>query len=779
MYPVTARRPVSEDSLLERADTLPGALAPPPWSASRPVIQPLRIERSPSPRHRLFEGVARVVASVIGRTKTVATWSHAMPFLRKLGTRSIVQSGALILAAAVVLANCGTARNSSSDARSHAMPITTAGLNPSSICGSDEGDYVEQSLNGDFTGCFRVPNLESSSLVVALQTYLNGTSGPRSSPTTTVAPPAPKDDDISLSLSPKTATPGATVVVTGHLSMPVAQKESFATLCWDGCGGLREQGVTVHWSSSKTFDMKLRVPETAWLVSSHRAVTVQPLTSGNYEVGVQCLTSISGCALGAAEAKTTIQLNAPKPKRCFAGQPCETMSLSTSKAMVGNKILVKGWAPLQTIIGQPFGYTLSVTPGSAKKNYPSLAFAQDLKAGGFNVVLTPKALRVEPSPTWASLGRIHYVSSTFSGSSAVEPASSSKLIAWCQPSGIEITGGPTRISVPTVGVRAALKGSTLKIFSNPASIPQCATVQLDPRYGDSVYAGFGTGQGDNIPPVYLAALYTTNAGTTWHTVPIPTGTSMEDFAGFTTEGSQTVALFSGPSSNSNRDVPSGTDNGIVPAEVTSNGGLSWTSATLGCPANGPCMRFGPYQWGNCNMSNDMQPLLLGPAGATAPSGVKWTSSSWVTSVNSCFAQQLVVSSSHELFLLDPSSQYPLLQSTDSGQTWSYIALPMITAANYGPDSVPSRNSLLLAPDGSLFAAITTPSGLDQELFRLKPLSTLWCQIPHAFGTTIASSGVVGPLRVDGTDLIWSQTIYPNSGNPTSSIHVVPLSSLRC
>lgn len=702
-----------------------------------------------------------------------------MLFSRKFKARSAIRSGAALLAAALVLASCGVAHDGSSNAPSHATPITTADLNPSSICGSDEGDYVHQSLNGDFTGCFRVPNLKSSSLVVALQAYLNGTSGPTNSPTTTIAPPAPKDDNISLSLSPKTATPGETVVVTGHLSKPVSQRESFATLCWDGCAGLQEQGVPVHWSSSRTFEMKLVVPKTAWLVSSHSAVTVQPLTSGSYEVGVQCLTSISGCALGAAEAKTTIQLNAPKPTRCLDGQRCETLSLSTSRAVVGDKILVKGWAPLQTIIGRPFSYSLSVTSGSAKKNYPSFAFARNPKTGGFNVVLTPKVLRVEPSPTWASLGRLHYMSSTFSGPSAIEPASTSKLIAWCQPSGVVITGGPTRVSVPTEGARAALKGSTLRIFSHPPSIPQCATVQLDPRHGGTIYAGFSTGQGNSIPPVYLAALYTTNLGATWHTVPFPTGLSIEDFAGFTTAGSQVSALFSSPNNSSNRDVPSGTSNGFVSAEVTSNGGASWTSTTLGCPASGPCMRFGPYQWGNCNMSNDMQPLLLGPPGAKALSGVKWTSSSWVTSVNSCFAQQLVVSSAHELFLLDPSSQYPLLRSTNSGRTWTYIALPLISAANYGPDSPPSSNSLLLAPDGSLFAAITTPSDLDQELFRLKPLSTLWCQIPHAFGTTIASSGVVGPLRVDGTDLIWSQTIYPNSGNPTSIIHVVPLSSLRC
>ena len=179
------------------------------------------------------------------------------------------------------------------------------------------------------------------------------------------------------------------------------------------------------------------------------------------------------------------------------------------------------------------------------------------------------------------------------------------------------------------------------------------------------------------------------------------------------------------------------------------------------------------------MSNATQPLLLGPSGVTATSGVAWTTSPLVSSVDSCFPQQLVVGSPRELFLLDPSSQYPLQQSTNAGRTWTNVALPAISAANYGPDSVPTSNSLLLAPDGSLFAAITTPSGLAQDLFRLAPSATSWCQVPHAFGRTIASSGSVGPLRVNGVNLMWNQTAYPSSGTSVSSMHVVPLSRLQC
>ncbi len=707
-----------------------------------------------------------------------------MPFLRMLGTRSIVRSGVVLVTASLVLASCGTARSTSLSANSNLAAITTTFLNPSSLCGSDEGDNVHQSLNGDFTGCFRVPALKGSLDVVALQTYVSSPSRVKPSPATSVAP-TPSVGPMTLTSSTPIATPGETVTLTGHFSShpPSAlqrQGQTYATLCWDGCrSGLQEQAAPLHWLSSSTFHTRLVVPDTAWLVTRGGLVRAHPLSSGNYHVGVQCLIVQSGCALGPAEAQTTIRLKAPRPTRCVASEPCETMSLSVSRAAVGDVVHVTGWAPLQLTIDQPFSYALTVTPTHATTTYPALSFARSQKGGGFNVVLSPRALRVTPGPTWSSLGRVPYVSSTYSGSSAIAPLSGTTRVAWCQPSRIVVTGGTSPLNVPTVGVPTALKGSTLHIFSRQPSSPQCETVQLDPRNTTSVYAGFSTAQGNSIPPVYLAPLYTTNVGSTWHTVPTPPGTSLEDFSGFTIQGDQVDALFRQTNSSDNRHVPWGTNAGRVSAEVTSNGGVSWAATTLGCPPSGPCVSFGPYYWGNCNMSNDTQPLLLGPPGTTTTSGVEWTTSPLVSSVNSCFPQQLVVGSSRELFLLDPSSQYPLQQSTNAGRTWANVALPVISAANYGPDSVPASNSLVLAADGSLFAAITTSSGLTQELFHLEPSVTSWCQVPHAFGATIASSGTVGPLRVNGANLMWSQTVYPSSGTSVSSMHVVPLSRLRC
>jgi hypothetical protein len=665
---------------------------------------------------------------------------------------------------------------SASNRRPRASAPPTASPLPSSLCGSDEGDYVNQSLNGDYTACFRVPNVASKSVVVALQTDMF-VANKEPAPTTTTSSP-PVGERVSLTLSRSSATPGQLVVVKGHLTKTLSQKPSFATLCWDGCGGLEEQGVGIHWSTSTSFRMTLRVPESAWLESTNHSVSIHPLTSGKYEVGVQCVTSIFGCALRNAEAQTQIQLNAPAATRCLPGERCATMSLSATRATVGEEVHVRGWAPLQSIIGRPQSYSLSLTAAPAK-DYPMLSYTPLLKTGGFNVELTPRAVHVEPTTTWADLGHVKAVSSTFSGPSAINPSATSNLIAWCQPSDIVITGGSTPVHVPTSGVRAALKGTTLKIFTSPPMVPPCDAVQLDPRYPDTIYAGFGAEHGNSIPPVYLAPLYTINGGATWHVVPVPAGMSIEDFGGFASDGDRVDALFSTGESYNNLVNPINTEDGLAVTETTTDGGRSWVQSSLGCPSLGPCMTFGPFMWGGCAMSMDGQSVLLGPPGALQTAGVKWTDSDWVTTVNSCFSQQLVVSSSRELFFLDPSSQYPLLRSIDGGLTWAYVALPVNGATNYYPDSTPTSNSIVLAPGGVIFNSVTSRAGSAQLLFRLSPLATSWCEVPRVFGMTLASSGTVGPLSVNRDDLIWSQTLTSTSGRTTSSMHVRAISSLTC
>ncbi len=702
-----------------------------------------------------------------------------MTLFSRFKNRSRMKLATVLIAAGIVLAGCGSANDASPTTTSTTTPLAASSSTAGSTC-TTNGGSVRQSLNGDFTGCFRVPELHSSSVVVALQTYLFSGTAPANASTTTVSPPATLGH-MSLSPGSKNVTPGEELTLTGRfLSHPPSaqQRQSYVTVCWDGCQtGLQEQGAPIHWSSSTTFHVSLTVPETAWLSTRGGAVSAHPLESGSYEVGIQCIEATSGCALGPADAQATIQLKAPTPARCLTGQSCETMTLSTSKAAPGNVIYFKGWAPLQTIIGQPTGYQLSLSKGSARQNYPSLSFTHNLNAGTYNVVLGPRVLQVSPSQTWAALGRVPYLSSTYAGPSAIQPAGNSNRIAWCPLSGIDITSGPVVTPVPTSNVAAALRGTNLSLTSPTSTNPPCSAVLLDPRFPSSVYATFDTDVSHSAPPIYFAGLYTTNKGITWRNVPTPPRSSLDDFGGFITNGNQVEALFASGSAN-NSSFPPGTSDGLVSTEVTSNGGATWSASTLGCPSTGPCTTFGPDQWGHCAMNASPQSLLQGHSGAIARSGMKWVTTFWTPTVNSCFSPQLAVNSLHDLMLLDPSSQYPLMRSTNSGQTWTSIQLPQFTAADFGPGSIQLGNSLLLAPNGSLFTVATAASGGRQGLFRLEPGATKWCPVPKVLDVN-DSSETIGSLRTSQTDLIWIQTNYPNGGNSTSSIHVVPLSSLRC
>ncbi len=635
---------------------------------------------------------------------------------------------------------------------------------------------LRQSLNGDITACFRVPALYTSHLVVALQAY---ETKPRSATTTPPRPSGPAaGHDVTLTLRPRVATPGATVSVTGTFrASPPATRAPYVTVCWDGCQtGLQEQAVPVTWSSATTFHTHLDVPATAWLEASAHTVTTHPLRSGVYRVGVACLASTPGCAYGPAEAQATIRLNAPSARRCPHAPRCETLHLSTAAAVVGSVVKVTGWAPLQTIIGQPFGYNLSVTRPSPTPSYPPPAVTTTPRSESYNVMIAPRLLRVAASPTWASLGRVSYRSSTSAGLSAIASTVRSPLVAWCDASRIVISGGPQAITVSTAGVTRALAGTDLTIVASRPANPPCVSVLLDPSHRDTVYAGFVAQPGPYAPPLATAGLYTTNGGATWHAVRPPAGSSFADFGGFRAEGRDVVALFSDASTAASTRSSEGTGSAPVPVEVTSNGGATWSPATLGCPRSGPCVTFGPYQWGNCAMNGAPQSLLRGP-GPTVRLTVRWTSPSWVSSVNSCSNQELVVTSPHDLLLVDAGSQYLLRRSTNDGRTWSYVAVPLIPGTSAGPAGASPGRPLLLAPDGALLTFVSSPSGQFQELWRLNPGATSWCLVPRAVAAT-ASASEVSALAANATTLLWEQTSY-GGATPPSTRHVVALSRLRC
>ncbi len=689
--------------------------------------------------------------------------------------RSTLHLASVIALAALALSACGSPQSSVIRATNRVTP--TNYVAPSSMC-SPTANFIQQSMNGNITGCFRVPDNLGTSLVVSLQAYLED-SGVRSLGPTTSLKTSPRSN-LSLTLSTPSARPGATVTVVGHYASGSWEtKDSFADLCWDGCQtGLDEQGATLHWSGPRTFRVTLSVPSTAWLEVAHGGVTIHPLVSGTYDVAIECVQVTSGCALGPPSAQTTIKLVAPTPRRCVSGRPCETLHLSARRLAPGDEVQVKGWAPLQSIIGEPFGFNLSVAHARST-NYAEFTSNRLAKGGEFSVDLAPKVLALTPDRTWASLGRLSSLSSSWAGPETISPVPGSPRIAWCGATGPTLTNGATSTVLRTSSVAATMRGLGLSPPPGPASPPECATILVDPHDRSSDFVGFDAAKGGSIPPVYMAALYTTNGGDSWRSVPTPRGLAPQDFSGFESMGSQVVAVYfdtNQSGSGYGNTWPVGSDRGIIRTEVTSNGGESWTPSTLSCPSVGPCAAFGPFLEGNCAMDGTNQSIMLGAPGSITGQWDKWFNTAWNSTLNSCFDQQLIATAPHGLVLLDPSSQYELLQSSNSGQTWSNRSVPRIPGQ---PNPLPLGDELLLAPSGALLAMVVTATVPTQDqLFELAPGSTSWCQVPKIFSAT-KGNWYVGSLRVDSRDLIWSQFRSTGNVNPPSQLRVLPLNLLRC
>src|SRR5262249_40818722 len=88
------------------------------------------------------------------------------------------------------------------------------------------------------------------------------------------------------------------------------------------------------------------------------------------------------------------------------------------------------------------------------------------------------------------------------------------------------------------------------------------------------------------PPTFWDVFVTSDAGCTWRALPAPSGAQLDhvQFGGFQVTDRAVQALFTAP----------GTSPEPPPAlvEQTLDGGRSWLTATLTCPATGPCVRWG-------------------------------------------------------------------------------------------------------------------------------------------------------------------------------------------
>lgn len=637
---------------------------------------------------------------------------------------------------------------------------------------------LTQSFNGDLTGCMRVPALGASTLVVALQTSVNRAVAVSTKPIGSVSRSA-TDGDFQLSVSSRSVRPGSLITVMLHYRgspPPLMPGGSMPDLCWDGCQtGIQEQGTVLRRASPTTFQISFRVPNDAWFEGTGAGEAyIHPLTSGNYSIGIECITVSSGCATQPADAQVIVHLSAPPPTWCTNGTTCAALSLSSSFAQVGDVITFHGRAPLESIIGRPWGMNLMVSVATKHQRYPPTKYSTTPKGFLLNTVLSPQRLVVKPSATWADLGKIDTLVSTWSGIDGMQAQTGSSSVAWCQPSAIIVSGGSKPRRISTAGVAEVLRSAHLNGWGGGQNISACSTVMLDPRHPSTVYAGFHVAPDGVAPPLQLAGVYTTDLGASWHMVPAPKGSTYHDFGGFRADGGGVAGLFTA----SNPYAQDTTRPTSMSDEMTTNGAATWSASTLRCPRVGPCLTFGPYTWGNCAMNGSPQALLVGAPSSGAGASVRWKGTSWVSSVNNCWSQQLVATSSHEAFLLDPSSQYSLLETKDSGRTWTYVSLPRIEGQSIGALGSSNFNSVVLAPNGSLFAAVANQSGSKQQLYLLMPTATRWCLVPKVFATG-TSNYWAGPLRVNSKSLMWLQFVNQGTARSAPPERSVALSSLKC
>jgi hypothetical protein len=576
---------------------------------------------------------------------------------------------------------------------------------------------------------------------------------------------ASPDGSFTLSIAAHTVRPGERIEITGHYVRDHRPaNSSTATICWNGCqSGFQEQAVTLHWSSPTEFHAALVVPDAPWYVVYHGLPSVHPLASGTYAVGIECITPSSGCALGGADAQVSVHLVAPRATWCTARVPCGSLHLSTTSTTIGDVLEVRGRAPLVTLISQPWGYWLDLSPS----NLGSRPVAFTHTGGPENIAtIAPRDLTVAPGQTWESLHLSPVTLSSWSSPSPVNPTPASPLVAWCEPGAVVVTGSAHRYRVPTAGAARLLASNHLSL-SGWTAVSPCVSATVEPGAPGHVFAAFNAAARHEIPPFYLAGLYTSDGGVTWHLVPSPPGHDHTDFHGFHVIGHHVEALFANRNGNAAYDART-----TVATEATSNDGVTWSTSTLGCPIDGPCTTFGPYVPDNCAMTSQPEAVLVGPAHGPS-SGVSFSESHWVTEVDACYSQQLTATATGLELLADPSSIYPLLTSNDGGLTWHNVRLPFLTGLG-APGGI--EDSLVLTTNDTLVASVETSGLSPVRLFLLRPRASSWCRvrgIPPASGNQL-----VTPLRTNGDGLLWGQ--YPvNKPNPVVARHFVALSDLHC
>jgi photosystem II stability/assembly factor-like uncharacterized protein len=619
-------------------------------------------------------------------------------------------------------------------------------------------------MSGHVVACLRVGALGAGLDQVELEQEVTDRAGSSVSPTTVPSgglvgegPP------ITLSLSPAAGKPGSRVTVTGTLKTPVprSDRSGYADLCWDGCrDGLQYMGVKLRWISTTVFHASLVIPDAPWIETG--PARVHRVESGRYPIGIQCLETSIGCALGGSEGDATFNLQAtpPGPKWCPNGPACAHLSVTPRAALPGGVVRVTGNAPLVSIIGsnQPFTFQLGVVPGPPTGPAVRMKVQEDTTA----IDLGHGTLTVEPAPTWASLPPAIPLAELSAGLPAVSAGpSGSSVVAWCARGSVAVSGPGGQTQIPTTSVTPVLAGLGIA-FGSP---PTCSTaVPFVAEEGDdivsTVVAAFAAAPEGNGPDSAEVPLFTVNGGATWALLPAPAGESFNNFAGFRVQGDDLEAVYM-PEPTGGPPPPQ------PPIEISSDGS-HWQPASLACPTSGPCVTFGSFVLVNCAMTEGAQILLR-----SADDGQRWLQAGWPGQAGECAPSELVATSPTTEFLVDSASPYTLTRSTDAGATWADIALPSLPGAQPGVGIEPGPGGITVLPSGALLAVGQRDNTDAWEL--LAPGATAWCPV-RTVPTSVQQTADDAEPEVIGMQLWWLPA--PTNQSTPASEHLA-VSVLSC
>ncbi len=598
--------------------------------------------------------------------------------------------------------------------------------------------------------CFRTPDLPAGTYYLGVEAQLadRGAAAIRAG---MPAPPTYLGPSVSLSLSPTSVRPGATVTITGHLASPISPQPSVTSICFDGCiDGLHYNGTPVHWISTSEFTTSFVTPRGPWIERSPLRL-IDP-SAGHYRVSIQCLVVHRGCGLGRGEGSATLTYLAS------AHPTTPLLSMHMTRLIPGEVTRVGGSIALTSIIGtdQPFVdqfTTVHQLPNDiVAKGVYRLAHTQ--KADATTVLLGVTKFQVTTPVIYSNVD--------LKGATNLRLTADPSIFTEAGTSGIAFscTGPQNQMQMLKGGQVTTINTTGVIHLLEQAGVPSSYAI-TEPcngiaalktsNSGTLIAASYPIAIPTKGPDLTYLPVITTNDGASWRAVPFPSGHSNAHFAGLTATAHAIHMYFT---LRKHKPI----------TEVTTDG-VHWTQGGLLCPASGPCVRFSPtVAPSSCAMNGAAQAILY-----STSQGKTFDQPAWPSSVNACSTNELFDVGAIS-YLLDPLSQFPLRRSTNGGASWEVVAdiptpAPSTLSLSGLPSTALAQTTLVIPTTGDL---VSIGNGGPSVL--LAPHAKHWCTIPT---TTIPSD--VG-AAVTGQHNLY---LVLDSNTGSSTLTSIALTKLRC